>query len=507
MEAHLTSGNRGRPPGQRGLAALFAFACFGLLVAEDRVRVSGGLDAGRGHLIAIIMSWLTCSTLLALLLARLNPRHGLAVVLVLGALVQLLAVRAGPQLSDDLYRYTWDAKVAAAGVDPYLYPPTATQLIPERDTYLWPGAAECAGSRAELPRGARSYPFSARHPSGCTRINRPNVRTVYPPTAQLWFRLARLVTPDSARELQIEAPAAVSAFTLTALLALLLRDLRRPPAWALLYGASPLAGLETVMDGHVDAVGVALVVAALLVLQRARGEVISLWAAAAVGVLLALAALVKLYPALVAAPLLPALSWRGRAALAGAGLGTVVVLYAPHVVATSGDVLGYLPGYLSENGYDSGGRYVLLAPLKLGQYTSLLVGVAVLSILVLVAVMPLQSRAAEAPHASAVRQVIQRATLLTGAVFIITTPGAAWYSTLLVALATAAGRPEWLGIVVANYYLYTDALLGWHSQLPVVTYAVAAALVATTALVRRRTSGARAEGTPPPELLSMRSVS
>ena len=45
--------------------------------------------------------------------------------------------------------------------------------------------------------------------------------------------------------------------------------------------------------------------------------------------------------------------------LAAAGL--VALSYLPHVLAVGSAVIGYLPGYLKEEDYTNGGRFLLLA--------------------------------------------------------------------------------------------------------------------------------------------------
>jgi hypothetical protein len=66
-------------------------------------------------------------------------------------------------------------------------------------------------------------------------------------------------------------------------------------------------------------------------------------------------------------------------------------------------------------------------------------------------------------------------------------PGNAWYCVPLVALAALARRPEWLGVVAANYVVYTNALLEWHSNWPLLAYSCAAALVIVVSIGRRLT--------------------
>jgi hypothetical protein len=62
-----------------------------------------------------------------------------------------------PIFSDDIYRYLWDGHVAWAGINPYLYAPASTALDGLKEVWFW------------------------------SKINHPDVPTVYPPGAQFLF--------------------------------------------------------------------------------------------------------------------------------------------------------------------------------------------------------------------------------------------------------------------------------------------------------------------------------
>ena len=114
----------------------------------------------------------------AWLVLRLPGRWAVALIVVGGIAMQLAALSAGPQGSDDLYRYIWDGRVQAAGIDPYQYAPAAPQLASLRDPFLWPAhAPHC------VPAGLRLDGSAQLADPGCTRINRPIVHTIYPPVA------------------------------------------------------------------------------------------------------------------------------------------------------------------------------------------------------------------------------------------------------------------------------------------------------------------------------------
>ncbi len=70
---------------------------------------------------------------------RLPLRHQPAVLTVLGfaLLFRLTVLPAPPHQSEDAYRYIWDARIAAAGIDPFRYPPEAPQLERFRDAVVF----------------------------------------------------------------------------------------------------------------------------------------------------------------------------------------------------------------------------------------------------------------------------------------------------------------------------------------------------------------------------------
>ena len=455
---------------------LGAAAVAGCLLCVVLVGRSRGIVVGRYPLLAVLVAWTGLAWLAAAGLSRSRGTRGSA-VLAVAAILLGVALTSGPQLSDDLYRYLWDGEVAAAGIDPYAHAPDAPELARLREPFLWPDATGCTTLRADLPRHARADPWAGfgKRP-GCSLINRANVRTIYPPAAQIGFRTAVLLTPRSLHELRAQLPAALCSLALTGLLVALLRRSGRSPWWALLYAASPLAAVEAAMDAHVDVLGALVGVAALAALadreRRAR-------AAALTGVLVAVATLVKLYPAALGVVALPRLGLLSRrtAVFVAAGALTVAALYAPHVAAVGAQVLGYLPGYLAENGYDTGGRYAVLSALHVpGAVSGLLVAAGLLGLVVWSLRTPF--RVGDVP------ELAGRAATVFGVAFLLVTPGNPWYCSLLVACAALSQRPEWLGVVVANATVYVVFELQGNRLVPAAAYVAAAALVAVAA--RRR---------------------
>jgi hypothetical protein len=398
----------------------------------------------------------------AWLVARVPARAAAALIVVGGLTLPLVAGLAPPRTSDDLYRYVWDGRVQAAGIDPYRYAPAAPELVGLRDPTLWPArSAWCVADGTPDPRTGR--PLAA----GCTRINRPTVRTIYPPVAQAYFLGVHVAWP-TVRAIQMAAVAFAVATTLLLLVALprLGIDRRRAVLWAW----CPLVALEAGNNAHVDVVAAFLAVAALVTLARAA----TVRGAIAGGGLLGLAVATKITPALV----LPALARRpaGRLlAIGGAALVAISVAYAPHVLAVGPAVVGYLPGYLAEEGYASGSRFALLTAL-VPESVAAAVALAVL---------------AAVAGAVAWRTDPDRpwrgGLVMTGAALLVTAPAYPWYALLLVVLVALDGRAEWLAVALAGQAALHATDLG----LPPLAaqraaYAVAGAVVLGAALARRR---------------------
>ena len=397
------------------MAALATVAGGGVVVA--RLVGQRSLIEERWSFVGLLAMWSALWIAGVVLAVRSPKRAAMVVVLIAGLAMRLAAVSPAPSISDDLYRYAWDGKVAAAGIDPYRDPPDSPALVGLRDRFLWPTPAGCAAfHRAE----------------GCTRLNRPDVRTIYPPVAQLWFRALHVVAPHPKDAKPFQGAALVVDLGCGALIAVALRrrglDPRLIAAWAL----SPLATVELVGNAHVDGLALAALLGAVLLADRRRHG----WAGALVGV----ATLVKLYPA-VAIVAVAGRTWRSRITACAAAFAVVVLGYAPHVATVGFKVVGYLPGYLSEERYDQGGRF-LLVPLPPSHPAW--AGAIALSVLaVALALIVFRGRDAARSAAAAM-----------GGLLLAATPVQPWYAAVAGGLGAAGGVWWWaiVGLVAEPYY-------------------------------------------------------
>ena len=399
------------------------------------------------------------------LLVRRLPVRRAAPVILLGAIgMQLAALSAPPQGSDDLYRYIWDGRVQAAGIDPYAYSPAAPQLSFLRDRFLWPHHTTlwCVSPGTQLA----GPPHGLADP-GCTLITRRIVHPISPPVAEAYFYLVHLVSPAGSGTTPIQIAAALCAVGLTVLLLAGLGRLGLDRRLAVLWAWCPTVALEAGNNAHVDVLAAGLTAAALLLLAR-RGR---LRRSLAGGTLLTLAIWTKVTPVLI----LPAVAKRRWYALASAGLFATVVVYLPHVLAVGSRVIGFVPGYLQQEGYNNGTRFLLLGSLVPGKL-SLLAAFAVLAVtgwLVLVCTSP--------------DQPWRGAVVMTGVALAVTTPPFPWYTMLLVMLVAFDGRVEWLAFAMVKYFAVGEPLPDVQVGIAAIEragYAAALAVVVLVSLVR-----------------------
>jgi hypothetical protein len=135
-----------------------------------------------------------------------------------------------------------------------------------------------------------------------------------------------------------------------------------------------------------------------------------------------------------------------RARLAGAAGAVVALAYLPHVAAVGLRVLGYLPGYLREERYDEGGRYLLAGLLGLPAGLTAFLAAAGLAA---VAGWVLLRRPALPVGCAAV----------LGALLLAVTPVQPWYALTLLAVAAVAGAPAWAAVAVAGYPYFFAVIL------------------------------------------------
>lgn len=243
-----------------------------------------------------------------------DRRTTLIIVLAFGILFRAVVLPSAPFASTDIYRYVWDGRVIAAGINPYAYVPADKHLADLRDGAIYPS------------------------------INRRSTAlTIYPPVAQAAFFVGSRLGGVFAMKALMTGCDVASMLVLMRLLALSGAPVQR----IILYAWHPLIIWEFAGNGHIDALAIALICIAFFAYRFDRRFIL--------GAALGAATLVKFLPVVLFAPLYRRWDWKMPLTF-----GIVAALaYAPFL-SVGTRVLGYLPGYAHEEGIDSGRRFYLL---------------------------------------------------------------------------------------------------------------------------------------------------
>lgn len=372
---------------------------------------------------------------LAIVLLRKVPvRAAVALILLGGVALGGAGMVGAPNTSTDPARYAWDGIVQNAGFSPYAYAPTSAALEKLRPDWLFTAPTVTADGSITCP-GVRFHRYSVpnthdRTADGsdqqiCTAINRAQGKTIYPPTSEIMFAAVRFVVGPAAAYWPLQLVGLLLSTAISALLVLGLRARRRDLRWAALWAWCPLVVSQAVTNSHVDALGAVLLLAASLLVGANRR-----WLG---GIALGASIAAKLIPVIGAPALLRRHPWK----VIIASIATFLLLYLPYVLASGVKVLGYLPTYLSEEGYENGSRFALITPFIRG--TGAIVVAVVL--LVVLGVVVWRKTDPERPWIGQCAMI--------GGTFLIVSPSYPWYLLLLVPMIAMTGRWEWLAIPLA----------------------------------------------------------
>jgi alpha-1,6-mannosyltransferase len=162
------------------------------------------------------------------------PKRVILFGLALSALWHLQFLRMPPGLDDDIHRYVWDGRVQRLGYNPYIVVPSDPAL-------------------------------ASLHTSETRTLNNPEVPSPYPAGAQLFFRA---VTSIHESIFALKVAFVVCDLAIVFVLLDVLRCTRQGEHWVLAYAWHPLLAIEVAGSGHVDIVGVLLLLVSAASLVR-----------------------------------------------------------------------------------------------------------------------------------------------------------------------------------------------------------------------------------------------
>jgi alpha-1,6-mannosyltransferase len=344
-----------------------------------------------------------------------DSRSMLVLGLVFAALFRLSIIFFPTYLSDDIYRYIWDGRVQAAGINPYRYIPAEEPLAQLRDDKI--------------------YPYINR---------RETVRTIYPPVAQATFLL---ITRFSESVTWMKA--AMVGFEVIAIWAIvqLLSSFGFARQRVLIYAWHPLVVWEFAGSGHADALAIAFIALALLA-RRKNAETLT-------GVLLACATCVKLFPIV----LFPALYIRRSWKMPVAFVVTMLIAYLPYLSVGPMNVLGSLPAYSSEQGLLTGRQYFLLALAREvlnANVPTVAYFIFVAAVLGILALWMMRDQAGDGTR------YLRNGLLIASIFMVFQAPHFSWYFTWLIPFLCFIPSVPFFYLTLANFVLY----LTWLNDTP-----------------------------------------
>jgi alpha-1,6-mannosyltransferase len=164
-----------------------------------------------------------------------KSKPALLTILCLAICFRLCMWVSPPSLSDDIYRYLWEGKLVAAGINPFVHAPSDPSLAHLQDSAVYP------------------------------RINHKEYPAIYPPLNQFIFALSTSISPT------------ISAMNMTfilfdlltmGLLILILRERQLPLSRIIIYAWNPLVIMEFAGSGHLDSAGICFLMLALYLFTK-----------------------------------------------------------------------------------------------------------------------------------------------------------------------------------------------------------------------------------------------
>ena len=162
------------------------------------------------------------------------PRRVVVIGLVLAAVWHVAFLRLPSGVDDDIHRYVWDGRVQRLGYNPYIVVPSDPAL-------------------------------GALHTPETRTLNNPDLPSPYPAGAELFFRA---VTAVHESIFALKVAFVVCDLAIVLILLDILRRSGQGAHWVLAYAWNPLLAIEVAGSGHIDIVGVLLLLLSFAALER-----------------------------------------------------------------------------------------------------------------------------------------------------------------------------------------------------------------------------------------------
>jgi len=189
------------------------------------------------------------------------PKRVIIIGLTVAALWHILFLLKPPGVDDDIHRYIWDGRLQRLGYNPYIVVPSDPAV-------------------------------SGLHTAETPTLNHPDLPSPYPPGAELFFRAIAAIHESI---FAFKVAFVVCDFAIVFVLLDVLRRSGQAEHWVLAYAWNPLLAIEVAGSGHIDIVGVLLLLVSFAALGRRWRTVAALAFGLAVSVKLLPIVLLPLY--------------------------------------------------------------------------------------------------------------------------------------------------------------------------------------------------------------------
>ena len=178
------------------------------------------------------------------------PKHVIVIGLAFAAMWHVASLATPTGSDDDIRRYVWDGRIQHLGYNPYIVVPSDPAI-------------------------------AASHTAETRALNNPDLPSIYPPGAQLFFRM---VTAIHESVFAMRVAFEICNLAIVFVLLSILRSTGRAPHWILAYAWHPLLATEVAGSGHIDIFGVLLLLISFAALLRRWQTIAALAFALAVAV-------------------------------------------------------------------------------------------------------------------------------------------------------------------------------------------------------------------------------
>ncbi len=372
-------------------------------------------NAGIGHFLLLAMASVAVYFVLLRSARRLSlfgmHRSTLFVLVALAVTIRavvLFGSDTSTLLSGDVYRYIFEGNMVMHGFNPYTTAPDSIKEPPMIDTTIFP------------------------------HIRQPDQPTVFPPLSQYLFGVAWYIHNDSIHGFKLLS-VLFELMTMLSIVVLIASRVKRRPhtSWSfLIYLFSPLVIIEFVMSSHVDILAMPFFVFSLVYLRRNK--------AARVGLMLGLAAMVKLFALFFAPVILFYFVGKDRWRFLLAMVATCLVLYLPFLLQCGTSVFGPLTACFTQ--WQFGGSFFPLLEMVAGGVVARVIAGLLFAAVILWAAIP---------GRKVLPDVFLRLFVVFGAFVILTPALFPWYLVWLVPFVVYYRNIPFLvlsGTVLLSYY-------------------------------------------------------